>query len=57
MSKKTIIFSRCKSNPQTDTDRPLGLQENKAPRISRKLAYEGGNVVIPTYWPTLPPKR
>jgi hypothetical protein len=57
MSKKTIIFNRCKSNPYTGTDRPMGLQEVKAPRISRQLAYEGGNVVIPTHWLPLAPKR
>jgi len=57
MSKKTITFSRCKSNPYTGTDRHVGFQEVKAPRISRQLAYEGGNVVIPMHQLPLPPKR
>jgi hypothetical protein len=29
----------------TDLDRPSGLQEVKAPRISRQLAHKGGKVV------------
>jgi hypothetical protein len=38
----------------TGLDRPLGLQEVEAPRISRQAAYEGGKVVSPTPWPLLP---
>jgi len=40
----------------TGLDRPLGLQEVEAPRISRELALEGGMVVSPTHRPpSLPP--
>jgi len=28
----------------------LKLQEAEAPRISRQLAHEGGNVVSPMHW-------
>ena len=36
-------------------DRPLGLQEAEADTISIQLAHEGGKVVSPTHWPSLPP--
>jgi len=42
-------------NPFISLDRPLGLQEIEAPRISRKLAHKGDTVVSPTDWPPLPP--
>ena len=29
----------------------------KCSRISRQLAHEGGKVVSPTHWPTLPPRK
>jgi hypothetical protein len=32
-------------------DRPLGLQEVEAPRISIQLAHEGGKVVSPKHQP------
>jgi hypothetical protein len=44
-----------KSYPITGLDRPLGLQEVEAPRISRQSALEGGKVVSPTHRPSLPP--
>jgi hypothetical protein len=34
-----------KSHPYTGLDRPIGLQEVGAPRISRQSAHEGGKVV------------
>jgi hypothetical protein len=37
-----------------DLDRPLGLLEAEAPRISRESAYEGGKFVSFTHWPPLP---
>jgi hypothetical protein len=45
------------SYPCTGLDRPIGLQEVDAPRISWKLAHEGGKVVSPTHRPPLPPRR
>jgi hypothetical protein len=41
----------------TGLDRPLGLQEVEAPRISRQPAHEGGKVVSSTHRPPLPPSR
>jgi hypothetical protein len=38
-------------------DRPFGLQEIEAPRISEQSAYEGGTVVNSRYWPPLPQRR
>jgi hypothetical protein len=38
-------------------DRPLGLQDVEAPRISRQSAQEGGKAVSRTHWPPLPPRR
>jgi len=35
-------------------DRPLGLQEVEAARISRQMAHEGGKVVSPANPPPLP---
>ena len=34
-----------------------GLQEVKAPKISRQSAYEGGMVVSPTHRPSLRPGK
>jgi hypothetical protein len=42
-----------KSYPYTGLDRPLGIQDVQAPRIS---AHEGGKVVIPTQRPLSPPR-
>jgi hypothetical protein len=36
-------------------DRPVGLQEVEAPRISGQLAHEGGKVANPTLQLPLPP--
>jgi hypothetical protein len=44
-----------KSYPITGPDRPLGLQDVEAPRISRQLAHEGGRFVNPLHWSPLPP--
>jgi hypothetical protein len=41
----------------TGLNRPLGLQELEAPRISRQLAYESGKVVSPTHQLPVPPMR
>jgi len=41
-------------SPIRDLDRPSGLQEVEAPRISRKSAHEVCNVVSTMYRPTLP---
>jgi len=46
---KTLnIFSEAKSYPITGLDRPLGLQEVGAFKISRKSAHVNGKVVSPT---------
>jgi len=36
-------------------DRPLGLQEVEAPKISRQSAHKGGKAVSHTHWLPLPP--
>ena len=43
--------------PVTGLDRPLGIQEVEADRISRNSVPEGGKVASPTHWPPLPPRR
>jgi hypothetical protein len=45
------------SNPYAGLDRPLGLQEIEARRISRQSAHEGGKVVNPTHRLPLPPRE
>jgi hypothetical protein len=35
-------------HPMTGLDRPLGIQEDEAPRFFRQSAHEGGKVVSPT---------
>jgi hypothetical protein len=45
------------SYPITGLERPLGLQEFEAPRISRQSAYDGGKVTSPTHRPPLHPSR
>ena len=40
-----------------DVDRPLGLQEFEAPRISRQSAHEGCKTVSPIHRPSLTPRR
>ena len=41
----------------TCLDRPRGLQEVEAPRISKQSAHEGDKVVSPTHLPPLPQER
>jgi hypothetical protein len=43
--------------PITGLERPLGLQEVEATRISRQPAHEGGKVVSPTHRPLLHPRH
>jgi len=43
------------SFPFIGLDKPLGLQEVEAPRISGHSAHEGGKVVSLTHRPHLPP--
>ena len=45
------------SYPCTGLDRPIILQEVEAPRMNRKLAYEGGKIVSPTHRPPVPPQE
>jgi hypothetical protein len=49
---KVIFLAWNLSYPSTGLDRPLGLQEVEAPRISTQLAHEGGEVVSLTHWPS-----
>jgi hypothetical protein len=49
------IKGKGKAIPITGLDRPLGLQEVEARRISRHLAHEGGKVVSPMHRLPLPP--
>jgi hypothetical protein len=51
----TLIKPLLQSYPITVLDRPLGLQEVEASRISRQSAHEGGKFVSPTQRPHLPP--
>jgi hypothetical protein len=39
------------------SDRPLGLWEVEAVRISRQSIHEGGKVVSPVHWLSSPPRR
>jgi hypothetical protein len=52
--KKYRINIKSGSYPCTGLDRPLGLQEVEARRISR---HEGGKVIRPTHRLPLPPRR
>jgi hypothetical protein len=51
--RKTVT----KNYPNRGLDRPLGLQELEAPRISIQSVHEGGKVVSPTHLPPLPLSR
>jgi hypothetical protein len=51
-----LLFSYA-SYPIACLDRPLGLQDVEASRISRKSARTGGKVVSPTHLPPLLLKR
>jgi len=42
-------------NPYTDLERPLGLQEVEAPKISIQSAHEGGKFISPMHWLPLVP--
>jgi len=53
-SKPNLLRTRRK--PYTGLDRPLGLQEVRAPRISRQ-SLEGGKIVSLTHRPPLLPRR
>jgi len=50
-----MYLQKGKDYPITGLDRPLGIQEVDAPRISKQLAQKGGKVDSPMDWPTLPP--
>jgi hypothetical protein len=45
-----------KSYHITGLNRPLGLQENEATRISKLPAHEDGKIVSPSHRPPLPPR-
>jgi len=45
------------SYPFTGLDRPSGLQEFEALRLSRQSAHESGKVVSPAYSPPVPTRR
>jgi hypothetical protein len=54
-SKKHPPQQKVKIYCITGLDRPLGLQEVEAPRISRQSAHECGKVGSSTHRPSLPP--
>ena len=56
-NQKLTLQMYKQSFPFTGTDRPLGLQEVKAPRIPKHLANESGKFVSPMNQPPLPPRR
>ena len=49
-------MSGSKPIPFPDLDRPLGLKEVEAPRISRQSAHEGGKAISPRHRPPLHPR-
>ena len=52
----TVMITLCmQCNPYTGQERPLGLQEVEAPRISIQSALEGGKFISPMYWLPLVP--
>ena len=51
-----MITVKVKSYPCADLDRPIGVQDVEAPRISRQSA-RGGKAVSPTHRPSLPPRE
>ena len=53
----SVGYVRCKSNPNAGLDRPFGLQDVEASKISRHSAHEGGKIVSPTHRPPLPCRR
>jgi hypothetical protein len=55
-----LYFTAVKAKVQqshTGLNRPLGLQELEAPRISKQSAYESGKVVNPIHQLPVPPTR
>jgi hypothetical protein len=48
------MFTLINSHPCTGLEKPLKLQEVKAPGISRLSTHVGGKVLSPTYRPPLP---
>jgi hypothetical protein len=53
----TYIQTQKKSYPITGLDKPFGLQEAEAPRISIQSRNEDGKAVSPTHRPPLTPSR
>jgi len=49
------MYRHFNSHPITGLDRPQGLQEVEASRISRQSAYEGGKIVSRKHRLSLPP--
>jgi len=58
---RILFYSFCLNNAYFNTytglDRPLGLQEVEASRISRQSVHEGGKVVSHKHRPPPPPGR
>ena len=50
-----LIVHRLNKKVNLCIDRPKGVLEVEAPRISRQSAHEGGKIVSPTLRPPLPP--
>ena len=54
LHERTVKSVRRQNYPSRGQDKPIGMQEVEAPRISRQSAHEGGKVVSPTHRPSLP---
>jgi hypothetical protein len=52
-----LIVHRLNKKVNLCMDRPKGVQEVEAPRISRQSAHEGGKIASPTLRPPLPPSE
>ena len=51
----SVVISKGVKYPRYRPTWLRGVQQVKAPQISRHSAHEGGKVVTPTYRPPLPP--
>jgi len=52
-----VLEGMAVSNPIRGLEMPLGLQEAEAPRISRKSAYNCGELISPKHRLLLPPQE
>jgi hypothetical protein len=52
-----IVVPAHRSYPIMGLDKPVGLREVEASRISSHAAHEGGKVVSCMHWSHIPPRR